>query len=216
MNKLNRKKRTIFVVALILCNTLNIIAQEKTKMSYTGFSGGMMVHSGYLFGGELNIVGSDNNPIGSQTIEGIPFGIGGAMRFHFGKHLRVGCEGYSSTLNYGETGSYLTIGWGGILADYLWKHNKFSFFAGGTLGGGVVKNTTFFNKVDLDFIAEQENSFRKYGLMLCTPFVGVEYDLTSKIKLVLKTDYMIDITNQQPDFVNGVRFYLGFMFSRMN
>ena len=52
-----------------------------------GFSGGMMVHTGYISGCD--------NPYG-YIPSGAVFGIGGVAKIHIGKHLRTGFEGYFS------------------------------------------------------------------------------------------------------------------------
>ena len=56
------------------------------KMQYRGFIGGMMLHTGYAGSSDLTIMspGGESRTIG---VRGAPFGIGGAIRFMFGKHL---------------------------------------------------------------------------------------------------------------------------------
>ena len=50
--------------------------------------------------------------------------------------------------------------------------------------------------------------------MAVAPFVGYEWAMTQKIHLVLKLDYLLNVTNPQPDFITGPRLYIGFMFCR--
>lgn len=181
-------------------------------MAYSGYSGGMMLHTGYVSAGTINITsGGSSVP---HEISGMPTGIGGAIKFGFGRHLRVGTEGYVSTLKYGGYGSYASVGWGGVLADCIWYAGRIHPFAGATLGGGNVKNLTLSGPVGNDFVAEEGVSFRKYGFMCVTPFAGVEYAASSHMRLTFKVDWIINVSNRQPDFPGGPRIYLGFMFCR--
>ena len=78
---------------LILCTILSIsvitISNAQEKKAIKGFSGGMMVHSGYQFGGD--------NPY-NLDISSPTFGIGGCAKLHLTKHFRTGFEGYSQLL----------------------------------------------------------------------------------------------------------------------
>ena len=62
--------------------------KEKTEKIKFGYDGGMMLHTGYLQGTIPQI---------SHQAKGMPFGIGGAIKFHIGKHFRVGSEARSKT-----------------------------------------------------------------------------------------------------------------------
>ena len=99
----------------------NIAVREKTPV-FQGYSGGMMLHAGYLFGKNPSAILPSGENISPQ---GMTMGIGGSLRINLWKHLRVGCEGYVSTMNSGATdmrnvlqsGSYVRVGSGGLLAD---------------------------------------------------------------------------------------------------
>ena len=84
-SKLIMKRFFLTCVLGVLC--LSGMAQEKKFIK--GFSGGMMLHSGYQFGGD--------NPY-NYTPKGATFGIGGVARLHLSDHFRTGFEGYFSTL----------------------------------------------------------------------------------------------------------------------
>ncbi|MDR1671106.1 MAG: hypothetical protein LBR57_01130 [Alistipes sp.] len=210
---------------------------------YNGFSGGMMIHTGYIAGGNVVLYDSERDllikdiPIG---VSGPPIGIGGAIRLHFGPHLRIGAEGHVSTLNYGSgrgsmrNQSHARIGWGGFLADYSWTIGKnWTMYAGGTIGGGSFKNLTLLDatptdytlehrhaKIDVDDDKELEEvvlpgaSYRNYSFMVLAPFVGIEYAINDRISLNLKTDWMLKLSNPQKDFATGPRLYFGFTFYR--
>ena len=166
---------------------------ERPRMAYRGFIGGMMLHTGYVCSRDVTIV-SPQSAGQTVSIGGAPFGIGGAIRFMFGKHLRVGAEGYVSTLTYGEHHSHARTGWGGILADSAWKVGKCRLFIGGTVGGGSQTNTTILSPVRDDYMTEESISYRKYGFIAVAPFA------------------VLNVSNPQDDFVTGPRLYVGFMF----
>ncbi len=185
---------------------------------YKGFSGGMMLHTGYLSSSEFTIYNPDGTPLSKEQIKGAPFGIGGALRFHFGSqtnHLRVGLEGYRSSINYQPKGSTFTIGSGGLLIDYF-RNNKGRFdpFIGLLIGGGGAKNLTLSKWHNEDYIIEQYSSYRKYPFLSLTPYIGFEIEITNKLRFIMKGDYLINISNKELDFARGVRFYAGIIFSR--
>jgi len=190
---------------------IQIVAQNQDinskKKSFQGYSGGMMLHTGYLSGGEVNI----DNFSEKINIQGAPFGIGGLLRFHFGKHLRIGSEGYNSTLHYWKNKSHTTLGWGGLLIDCQWKINKFTVFLGGTMGGGSLKNTTVLSNASPHSLKENA-VYQKYTLLIADPFIGMEYTITQKIHLITKIDCLVNLTNKQSDFAIGPRLYLGIIF----
>lgn len=170
-----------------------------------------MLHTGYAGSSDLHITALDGTCT-RVPVSGAPCGIGGTLKFLFGKHLRIGAEGYVSTLNYGENDSHAETGWGGILADCVWNTGKWNFFIGGTIGGGSQTNTTILSEINDDYTAEKCISYRKYGFAAFAPFAGAEYALTPKVNIVMKIDYMLNISNMKDDFVTGPRIYLGFMF----
>lgn len=184
---------------------------EKRQTGYRGFSGGMMLHTGYVGSKDMNIT-SLQGTVHSQKVSGAPVGIGGAIKLMFGRHFRIGAEGYVSTLYYGRHDSHAKTGWGGILADCVWNLGRWSLFAGSTIGGGSQTNITIMSTIDDDYIAEENISYRKYGFAAIAPFVGAEYAVTPRINIVMKIDYLLNVTNPADDFVTGPRIYIGFMF----
>lgn len=209
------KIRLLVVLTILTLAAPNAVpAQQKNKgkFAYSGFSGGMMVHTGYLFGGDITLTDGLGNY--RQKLSGAPTGIGGAARVHLGKHLRVGGEGYVTTLKYGKHDSYATIGWGGVLADCIWRFGRWAPYVGTSFGGGSMKNLTLTSPTPLDDRMEERSSFRKFGFLTLVPFAGVEFTMTDKIRLSMKADWMCNLTNRQPDFVTGPRIYIGFAFYR--
>ena len=204
-----------FIVAVLATLVLSsTLAQGGLK--YRGFSGGMMVHTGYLKSNSFDLQTIHGNYITTSKVEGMSFGIGGAARLHFGKHLRVGGEGYVSNLRYGVKGTTSSLSWGGVLADCVWDLGKLWPFVGMTIGGGAVEHVILQNEPATDFAAESDAVYREYSFMALAPMVGVEYAMSEKIHLTLKMDYVINISNPQDDFTSGPRFFLGFMFYRLD
>ena len=142
-----------------------------------------------------------------------PLGIGGALRLRFGDYLRVGTEGYTSSLSYGDYGSSLSIGWGGLLVDCVLPLGRFAPYVGATIGGGVVENLTLAEKPATDLLPEQGVSYRKYGVGVVVPFIGTDYRLTERMSLTFKADYMLPLGSSHFDFPSGPRCYVGFMFN---
>lgn len=205
-----------FAISLLIfaCAALAFMpAAAENKMKYNGYSGGMMLHTGYVFGG-VSTPQHAGTVVATEKMQGLPMGIGGAIRLNFGKYLRVGTEGYSTTLYYGQKGSYATIGWGGLLADCAFTKDRHTFFVGANVGGGAFRNLTLTEPMHHDWEVENNVSYRKYAFMAVTPFVGYEWAMTQKIHLALKLDYLLNVSNPQPDFITGPRLYIGFMFCR--
>ncbi len=184
----------------------------------------MMVHTGWLGGGQITLTDGVNTF--HSRLSGPPTGIGGQVRLHFGRHLRLGSEGYVSTLRYGSghgagrhgagrNQSHARTGWGGVLADVIWSHGRWSPYIGATIGGGAYRNLTLQNPTPLDNITEVNASYRKYGFMIAAPFAGVEYALTDKVRLNAKVDWLFNLTNRREDFATGPRLYFGFSFYRL-
>ena len=203
--KLLSKKIFLFSICIVIFLHSNAQNADSKKFNFRGYSGGMMLHTGYLYSGKMNINAQ------KIIIQGFPTGIGGAMRFHFGKNFRVGGEGYASTLSYGEkNNSYISLGWGGLLVDYHWQINKFSIFFGGTLGGGGIKNVTVTNTA---INSIKENAiYQKYSIMIVDPFVGMEYGFTQRMSVTAKIDWILNISEKRTDLPTGARVYLGFSF----
>lgn len=200
---MKRKLSTLILLLFALCGT----AKAGDGLAYNGFMGGMMLHGGWVSAGTIAVGTS-----APQSMKGVPAGIGGALKVRFGNHLRVGTEGYSSTLTYGDWGSSLSIGWGGLLVDWALPVGRFTPYVGATIGGGVVKNLTLTSAPAQDTLPEENLSYRHYGVGVVVPFVGVDYSLTPRMSLTFKADRMIPFSDTF-DFPSGIRCYFGFLFS---
>lgn len=186
-------------------------AATARPLAYSGFQGGMMFHLGYGFSGEYSLYDADGVSLGNFRHSGVPTGVGGALKVNFGRHLRIGGEGYVSTMKFGGNGSYARIGWGGLLADSKWDVGKWTFFVGGMIGGGSQKTLNIINDPHSEYQVSR-SSYRRFSFFALSPFAGVEFALTQKIHLILKTDYLFNVTARRPDFISGPRLYFGIMF----
>lgn len=80
-----------------------------------------------------------------------------------------------------------------------------------TVGGGVVRNTTFTHPAGNDFVTE-EDVVPQIRFTALAPFVGTEFALTARIRLMVKADWLVNAGRPQPDFPQGPRLYVGFIF----
>ena len=201
------KPRIFLLLTVILFSSL-IVRGEKV---YDGFSGGMLVHTGYLFGQD------NRNP---YSMQGATFGIGGAMRVHLVRHLRIGAEGYVSSMPSSctdrrgtlQSGSYLRAGWGGLLADAYWQCGKAWPYIGTTIGGGVNRGLYVVKGSENDYDMEEQSMFRKQSYAWVCPFVGCDYVLTQSVHLTFRVDWLLAIHKDTLIMPTGPRLYLGFMF----
>ena len=222
-------KKFFLLIAVTLVVTLNIFAEntdstlvtKRRSMAYSGYQGGMMFNVGYVESRDFQFQDNSGLPLGEPSrLSGASMGLGGALRVGFGKYLRVGIEGYVSTLKYQPQGSSAKIGWGGLLLDSHWHIKKFTIFTGGVIGGGSYTHITMIDKmgansVENDYIVENQYvSYRHYPFLAIVPFVGMEYSLTKRISMVAKIDYMLNVTSWADDYAAGPRFFIGFMFGR--
>lgn len=179
---------------------------------YQGFSGGMMIHGGFLGG-------STSAPKANKW-RGATMGIGGAARVNLWQHLRVGAEGYISTMPSSLTnlsgtlarGSYISSSWGGVLADAYWRLPKVWPYVGATIGGGSLKSLYIYDGDQHDWTSEGEAMFNKQPCLMIDPFIGMDYCLTEKIHLSLRVDCLMPFHGSSLLQPIGPRLYAGFMF----
>ena len=189
--------KRFLLITLLLAMGIGVNAQQRQL-----FDGGMMVHTGYLSG--------EINPL-HYTSRGAPFGIGGVLRFHIGDHLRVGGEGYVSTLSLMDNGSYVRMGWGGVVVDGYCRMGRWAAYAELCAGGGSVSTLLVFAGVDGDWAAESNAVLHNGSFVFINPALGVEYALTDHVRLTFKGDRLTPLAGE--DVPTGMRFYLGFIFA---
>ncbi|HIZ85022.1 MAG TPA: hypothetical protein IAC04_00830 [Candidatus Coprenecus stercoravium] len=208
---------TAAVTAILL--SVTSVLSVASDFRFRGYTGGMMLHSGYIQSHNFEMYAPSGESLGTMQIRGGAVGIGGQVKFAFGTSsdlIRIGSEGHSSTVTYSPAHSYAHIGWGGILVDYIRQtKGRVHPYIGVTVGGGGVKNHMMADGSASDFVTEPHMALRKYAFMAVTPFVGMEISLTPKLRMVVKADWIINTTSCQSDFPCGARLYLGIMFNRL-
>ena len=204
-------------------NDTTALKKEKVRV-FQGCSGGMMVHAGYLFGQPAGAI----LPTGEQiSMQGLTYGLGGSMRVNLMKHLRIGCEGFSSNVKSGMTdqhdflqkGSYIRTGWGGVIADACWRMEKVWPYIGGSVGGGAMRTLSIVDGSQDDWQAEETAILHKQGFGYVNPYVGMDYCITRRIHATFRLDWMLAFAQQQHGcresllvLPTGPRLYIGIMF----
>ena len=197
--------RLILSIILTLATAAGSFAQEKKAIQ--GFSGGMMVHTGYQFGGD--------NPY-NLNISSPTFGIGGCAKIHFTKHFRAGFEGYFSTAPIRkdvQSGSHNKLFWTGALADWYWQKGKFVPYIGACLGGGMETSFYMFEGDKHDWEIEQKSVLHKQPFFVIDPYIGIEYAVGKALRLTLKADWLLALNSGGLNRPMGPRIYFGFIFA---
>ena len=200
----NMRFRTIALLLLLFINTA-LHAQDNKVIK--GFSGGMMVHSGYQYGCD--------NPYGLD-ISAPTFGIGGCAKVNLSDHFRTGFEGYFSTapIKRGvESGSHNKLFWTGLLADFFCTRGKFTPYIGTTLGGGMETAFYMFVGDKHDWAPEASAVLHKQPFFAIDPYVGVEYAVGAALRLTLKADWLLVLNSDGLNKPMGPRVYFGFIFA---
>ena len=196
-------------VLTILCS-ICIFSATAQILEFKGYTGGMFIHSGQIKSDAFETTNSLGET-STHRIKNLTFGLGGKLAFQFGNYLRIGLEGYNSSVNYGEFRSSYSIGWGGLLAEYFYETKLASYFLGATFGGGGIVNTVVTEPQTFNF-QTSEILRRRYNTGIIAPYYGAEIKLTQKLRLVYKGDYLFPMTNKQQDWGRGFRWYLGINF----
>ena len=212
------KQLQYIIVLACLLAAQTLYADDSQSKVYQGFSGGMMGHAGYLFGENADAPKTDNGLICSP--QGGTFGLGGALRVHLWKHLRIGGEGFVSTMNSGTTnmkhvlqeGSYIRTGWGGVLMDACWRKEKVWPYIGGSVGGGAMRSLYVLDGSQDDWIAENKAYLHKQSFFYVNPYVGMDWCMTQKVHMTFRVDWMVALHAGEVVLPTGPRLLVGFMF----
>lgn len=198
------KRLFLFTIITLLC--CGVATAQENKV-IKGFSGGMMIHTGYLSGCD--------NPR-NYNMQGTTFGIGGVARLHLTDHFRTGFEGYVSTMGLSEDiseGSHNKIFWTGLLADWYWQRDRFYPYTGVTVGGGMETTFLMFDGNSNDWKPEGDAIFRKAGFVAVDPFVGCDIAIGEAVRLTFKADWLLAIRKTELNKPYGPRLYIGFIFA---
>lgn len=200
-------KKYIIIISALLLSAINAAAGNEGSKVIKGFSGGMMVHTGYLSGGD--------NPY-NYNPSGATFGIGGVAKVHLTDHFRAGFEGYFSSMGLSKdikSGSFNKLFWTGALADWYWKAGKFYPYIGATVGGGMETAFYMFEGDKHDWLPEASAVYNKKPFFAFDPFIGVEYAVGEALRLTLKADWLLAINKDGLNRPMGPRIYFGFIFA---
>lgn len=234
-------KLICYIVLAIL--PLCLCAQEQETFTtgtkrkvFTGFSGGMMLHGGYLFADSPDKIFSNTGLGNADYVKGLPkdgfcYGLGGALRTHLVNHFHLGAEGFMSTMPLMKTGSNVRIGWGGVLCDAYFTIGRVRPLIGLTIGGGAMRRL-YVPKQDegTDYAVTDDTyynaSYAKTPFFFLDPYVGVEVGLNNHMALIFRVDYMLPFGSSNSQLTDdtrwsrfmspsGVRLYVGIMFGRL-
>lgn len=200
-------KRIITTTILAIAACAACLAGNGKEKAIRGFSGGMMLHTGYLSGCD--------NPF-NYDATGATFGIGGVAKLHLTDHFRAGFEGYFSNMGLKKDisdGSFNKVFWTGLLADWYWKCGKFYPYAGISLGGGMETAFYMFEGDKHDWLPEPVAVYNKKPFFAADPFVGVEYAVGEALRLTLKADWLLAVRKDGINRPMGPRLYFGFIFA---
>ena len=208
--------RVRILIILTFFATVAFAKNDSTAI-FQGCGGGMMLHAGYLFGQPA----SATLPIGENiSPQGMTYGLGGSMRVHLWKHLRVGMEGFSSNVKSGLTdqrdflqkGSYIRTVWGVVIADACWRLEKVWPYIGGSVGGGAMRTLSVVEGSQDDWNPEQLAILHKQGFGYVNPYVGMDYCITKRIHATFRLDWMLAFAKLGLVYPTGPRLYVGIMF----
>ena len=178
----------------------------------------MMLHSGYMFGinphAPVDAVGLSYSP------QGVPMGIGGALRVNLWNYWRVGFEGSVSTLKselsdqrkHMQPGSYTRIGCGGFNSDACWRLEKVWPYVGAAMGGGAMRSLYMLDGDEHSWEKQTDTYFNKQSFFYVAPYVGFDYCATAKLHLTFRLDWMLAVHKSELVMPTGPRLYFGLMF----
>lgn len=206
---------------------------------FTGFSGGMMLHAGYMFSDSPDKLFS-NTGLGSADYrknlprDGVSIGLGGALRIHLINHIHLGAEGFVSTMPLMRTGSNVRTGWGGALCDFYTDWGKVRPLIGLTVGGGTMKRLYVPDEPPVVYgsgtdTTNYNSSYIKTPFFFLDPYVGMEIRLNGHMALMIRIDYMLPFGRTSSSLTSlgqdvkwsnfmtpsGPRLYIGIMFGKL-
>lgn len=212
-------------------------AKTETKSKVvTGFTGGMLLHGGYLFAKSPDelfrnaSLDQSLKALANLPTDGFTYGLGGTLRLHFLDHIHFGAEGYVSNMPLMKSGSNLRTGWGDVYCDIYMRWGRFMPLAGVGIGGGSTKRLYVpadKETVNGEIETTYNSSYTKTPFFLIVPYIGAEITLTSHINLIVKADWLLPFGSktsglnigQMVSWSNylapsGPRIYVGVLFGK--
>ena len=208
---------TILCLALLPFSMVQAKGDKEKKSGakiFTGISGGLSVHGGYLFAQSPDQLFSntglgDFNTIKNLKKDGFCYGFGAQLRIHFINHIHLGAEANISTLPLMSSGSNVQQMWAGGFCDFYGGWGKTKPLVGLGVGGGKMKRLYV---PDADVVAEpteETGSSTNYNAAYTTtpffyldPYVGLETDF-GLLGLQFKIDYLLPFGNPTGKLVDA-------------
>jgi len=202
------RTRTL-MLAMLLCLPLCIMAEDKESGSadkpksksstkvFTGISGGLSIHGGYLFSKNPQELFSNTGLGDRKTWEnlkrdGFCYGFGAQLRIHLIDHIHVGAEAHMSNLPLMKSGSNVSSAWAGGFADFYGGWGKATPLIGLGVGGGQLKRLYV---PDADVVSQDTTSYNsaytKTPFFYLNPYIGIEFPIGSIIGMQFRIDYML-------------------------
>ena len=205
---------------------------------FTGVTGGMMLHIGYMFSDDPRKIFSNAGLGNAEYVKNLPkdgigLGLGGTLRIHLLNHIHVGAEGGMTIMPLRGHGN-IRMGYGGALCDGYLTLGKTRPMIGLSLGGGVMKRL-YLPENPYEYIPEGTTdttvynaSYTQTPFFYLDPYIGIEIDLNSNMALLLRIDYMLPFGRTKSGLTDivgdvkwsnfmtptGPRLYVGIMFGK--
>ena len=184
---------------------------------FTGISGGLSIHGGYLFSQSPDQLFSNTGLGNLETYktlkkDGFCYGFGAQLRIHFINHIHLGAEANLSTLPLMNSGSYVQQMWAGGFCDFYGGWGKTKPLVGLGVGGGKVKRLYVPDAAVVAEPTEEAGSSTNYNAAYTTtpffyldPYVGLETDF-GLLGLQFKIDYMLPFGNTSSNLAQNVNW----------
>jgi hypothetical protein len=194
-------KRAVIICIFVIFGAVEGYSDELKDNGLPWFSGGMMIHLGYSMAA---------NSYGS--VDGLVAGLGGRLHFEKIPYFRFGMGGAATEVSYsgpGLEGSYMRIGYGGLIVEAWYKVSFFKVALGLLAGYGGIKNLHIVSSSS----GTQTVSYYDYNSWVFIPMVTMEFFVTKKFAVTVIFDWMMG-TNIGSGFNYGPRAHVGVLFYR--
>ena len=235
---LQAQEQEVAAVQQQLGSARDLVRKSGTGI-FTGISGGMMLHIGYMFSDDPRKIFSNAGLGNEEYVKNLPkdgcaLGLGGTMRVHLLNHIHVGAEGGMSIIPFRSNGN-IRVGYGGALCDGYLTLGKTRPMIGLSLGGGVMKRL-YLPENPYTYVPEGTTDTTVYNasytatpFFYLDPYIGIEIDLNSNMALLFRIDYMLPFGRSGSSLTDlkenikwsnfmtpsGPRFYVGIMFGKL-
>lgn len=208
------------VLPLCLLQAKDDKSEGKEKSSvhvFTGISGGIMAHGGYLFAQSPDVLFSntglgDPATWGNLKKDGFCYGFGAQLRIHLINHIHVGGEAHLSNMPLMKTGSNVNSAWAGGFVDFFGGWGKAKAMIGLGIGGGQLKRL-FVPEGEVEKVPEGEgntsynSAYTKTPFFYLDPYIGIEFPLIGNVLgMQFKIDYMLPFGNPNSNLAENVKW----------